>query len=232
MELKTILFFIFFLPLAVFAQTADSNMHIAPPSEKASRMPDTGFHANGLKKQVIINAGFAWSSGITYIMELIHGANPDAGLGAAGPNSFNVGATYHFGADYGISYRTTVGLAISYVQVTGNYDSLGTKEKFTRLNIGARLLYHFTKNCARKDWYCGIRWGLSFWADNLPALASPVEYYESYFSPNNPIEPSIQILLGWRRWFTYGFGINIEAAVGTPYFLEGGLTFRLGNHAK
>jgi len=230
MKLKTVLLSLIILPLAVLAQKPDSASHAV-----VQPIADTGVHQNGIKKQIIINAGFAWSSNIVTIMSYIHGANPDAGYGASGPTSFKAGASYCLAADYGVWRRTTVGIALSYIQVTGTYDSLGITEKFSRLNIGARLLYHLTKNSTRKDWYFGIRWGLSVWTDKLPPMQGAVEYpfpYEPYFSPTSPVEPSLQILLGWRRFFTYGFGIHAEVGVGSPYFFEVGLTLRFATHIK
>jgi hypothetical protein len=233
MKLKTVLLFLIFLPVLFFAQGAKPDSALKKQEVSSKTLSDTSFHPNGIKKQFIVYGGFAYSSNILNIMSLIHGANPNAGLGAEGPATFKVMPNYSLGVDYGISYRTTVGLALNYVQVTGNYDSIGGTEKFTRLNISARLLYHFHKNSNRKDLYFGIRWGLSFWTDNLPPVAGPIAYpfpYTSYFSPTSPVEPSLQILLGWRRYFTYGFGIHIEAGIGSPYFLEGGLMLRLGEH--
>lgn len=140
----------------------------------------------------------------------------------------SVSPVYSATADYGIGLGAAVGYGLAWQSVntnTGKYAYVGNKrypitERFTRTNQGWRLLYH-TGVSTVFDFYNGLRLGESFWTDNTtPAAAIPD-------SKQNEIDISIQYLFGCNIFFSDIFGIHIEAALGTPYFIEAGLNIRM-----
>ncbi|HSY76399.1 MAG TPA: hypothetical protein VK890_06060, partial [Bacteroidia bacterium] len=73
--------------------------------------------------------------------------------------------------------------------------------------------------------YCGFRGGVSYWTDIVTPTPSANSTVQPTV-PNNTAYPSIQAPIG-VRFFAGPIGFHVEAALGTPYFIEGGLTFRI-----
>jgi hypothetical protein len=92
-------------------------------------------------------------------------------------------------------------------------------ETLTRLNVGLRLLYHI-RNDDVKDFYLGTRIGLSFWTDQ----SSPAGYNTT---EGNVMLPSIQAFIGLRREINNYMGFYIEGGLGSPYFADGGIYFKV-----
>ncbi len=96
----------------------------------------------------------------------------------------------------------------------------------SRMNIAARALFHYGKS-DKLDMYSGIRLGATIWNSEMiwntsdPTLESFFndEYVGSFFRTQ-------LVAFGIRGYFTDNIGANIEFAIGSPYYLSGGVNFR------
>lgn len=61
--------------------------------------------------------------------------------------------------------------------------------------------------------------GISLWTDQTDP--------EGYNSLNNLTAISIQAIIGITKHLNENFGINLEGGIGTPYFVNVGLSYRL-----
>jgi len=91
-------------------------------------------------------------------------------------------------------------------------------ENITRFNIGVRGLYHI-RNDGEEDFYIGGRMGISSWTDQTDP--------EGYNSLNSLTAISIQAIIGITKYINQNFGINLEGGIGTPYFVNVGLLYKL-----
>jgi len=155
-------------------------------------------------------------------------------------NYLNIDATLHsfstvpylgIAVDYGLFYRLGIGIAGGSQNYAINYSLSGGSaifsDKITRNNLAGRLLYHLGKTNTVIDEYLGFRLGCSYWNDtpsptNLCAIG-----IDSYLSTTNYRCYSFQILYGIRFYLENSFGIHAEIGIGSPYFMEGGITFRI-----
>ncbi|HSY77619.1 MAG TPA: hypothetical protein VK890_12215, partial [Bacteroidia bacterium] len=128
----------------------------------------------------------------------------------------------------------TIGVGVAYQTATGNiylaapsvitYPGYYT-EYLTRLNISLRVLWDAVSTKGIEMYY-GIRCGLSYWTDEIPDAIQPVPSSMLAMGQNRRTLPSIQFPIGARLFFSDFLALNLELALGTPYFVEGGLTFR------
>jgi hypothetical protein len=135
--------------------------------------------------------------------------------------------------DYALSDRFSLGLGVGYQStgftVTGFSDSSNglTNQSATvdisRLNIGLRPLFHFGSN-PNIDPYLGFRVGVSIW--NVGSSSTDPNF--NYASKLTGALPSFQALFGLKGYFTPMIGAHIEVAIGTPYLVEAGLSFKFG----
>lgn len=147
--------------------------------------------------------------------------------------------------DVKIKWNISVGVGASYQSAVmewapysngpgGNYVYVFS-DKVTRTNLGVRILYHYPNYSKHFDVYAGIRIGQSYWHDtpsDSNTVKKNVTVYTNYFlESQNMVVPSFQMLTGLRFYFSDALAIHLEAAVGSPYVLEGGVTFRI-NLAK
>ncbi len=91
-------------------------------------------------------------------------------------------------------------------------------ETITRFNIGVRLLYHI-RNDDDEDFYLGTRLGVSFWTDKSIPMG--------YNSMTNLVAPSVQFVIGVRKRLNDFMGITLEGGIGTPYFANAGISFKV-----
>ncbi|MEO6883355.1 MAG: outer membrane beta-barrel protein [Bacteroidia bacterium] len=140
--------------------------------------------------------------------------------------------------DYGISDKFSLGGAFSYQSFSSSYtnssytytNSNGQtvyesswSDKITRMNYAVRALFHFGEN---KDFdpYFGVRLGFTNWSASTTNTDPNYNNYgvgiKTLFAP--------QVLFGVRYFFTPLIGVNAEAAIGSPYFIAGGVNFRFG----
>ncbi|HXP50375.1 MAG TPA: hypothetical protein VN922_10490, partial [Bacteroidia bacterium] len=99
----------------------------------------------------------------------------------------------------------------------------------SRLNIGVRASYHLNKFNLRFDDYIGIRLGCSYWHDIFicPSSYGYVGSPEYSIGAATLYKPSFQVFYGLSLFPSGGcVGFNFEIGIGTPYFGEGGITFR------
>jgi len=151
--------------------------------------------------------------------------------------------------DVRFKWNLSVGIAASYQEATMEWtpgapgpdspDGYVFSDNVSRTNVALRVLYHPPLRSKHFDIYYGIRYGKSYWHDT-PSDTNTVVYTTgngkvsntSYFLQNqNMVVPSFQMLMGMRFYFADFFALHLEAGIGSPYLIEGGITFRL-NFAK
>lgn len=141
---------------------------------------------------------------------------------------------YHLSYDYGKSELLSLGLAASYQQFDLKYndyqytnlDGQLVTEDFTwniqRINIGGRALLHYG-NLENFDMYSGARLSLQSYRSKI-GTTDP-NFDKAKF--NSTVLGAQLIVLGIRGYFTQSLGGQFEMAVGSPYFISGGLCLRI-----
>jgi hypothetical protein len=211
---KGIILFFCIICLVGFAQK-DS---ITTPS--ASSITVNSKHVS-IHRKVFIAGGVGCSTIQVYLYGLGGGRDQPEGTGQS--------IVYNGTVDYGISNRITIGTCVAYQSATGTIyrDGLtGPSEFTTRLNLSARALFDILSK-PNFEIYCGVRSGISYWTDKLSAEPTGGYQFQPTLGKEHTIYPSIQVPIGVRFFFGH-FGLHAELAVGTPYFAEGGITFRIG----
>lgn len=164
--------------------------------------------------QVVISAG----AGYSIISKLL----------SVGENVKSIPPLY-LNADFGVTDNFSVGLAgsyssISYDDVITSFDDMGNiveenvNVQGSRNTVAARALFHFGNN-PKMDQYAGLRAGMTFWGWNDESLVD-----EENLSANNF---SYRLLYGMRAYLTDNLGVNLEIGIGSPYFFNGGISYRL-----
>lgn len=93
-----------------------------------------------------------------------------------------------------------------------------------RFNVGVRGLFHYGSN-PNLDMYSGVRVGLNIW--NPTFKAATEEFKEDFEADFSGVLPSIQfVAFGLRGYFTQNFGLNMEVALGAPYYFTVGVNYR------
>jgi hypothetical protein len=179
-------------------------------------------NAQNREGQVVVDAGLGYS--------LIF-AVPGILISDGSYSSHSATPAINATADYALLDRFSLGLGITYQSVTLNYadyynNVTGAPETYStsisRLNIGIRPLYHFASR-KRIDLYIGARFGLSIWNN-----ANANDPYNSGSSTYSGTLPSFQALFGVRKYFSHHVGAHVEFALGTPYFMEAGISVKFG----
>lgn len=154
---------------------------------------------------------------------------------ADGSNNTTVTPAFVANFDYGITENMSFGLSAGYQSVNLriedrpyiNADNQTVTESFdaqySRLSIGARALFHYSKK-ENFDMYSGLRFG-----------------YQNYMYSDDSADPSYDveferagvmgvqvILFGARGYFNESIGFNAELAIGAPYLIMGGISYRFG----
>jgi len=199
------------LSLAGFAQTDSLN------------------HQRSLKHKVLVSVGTGYSTILSYVYDV---SSEDE---RSKPISQSL--VYNGTIDYGITDSATIGIAVAYQSAIAypsyiyyeGVNSLKTQypntEHFTRLNTSVRALYRFLSK-RNYELYTGVRAGLSFWTDMIVANPNaPYVYQAPTLKANHVVLPSFQVPIGIRV-FMGSIGLHFEAAIGTPYFAEIGLTYK------
>jgi hypothetical protein len=158
----------------------------------------------------------------------------------------NIGGT----VDVGVMEYFSIGIASSYQSEVANWiiinrnfplppNSFPNSDRITRINIAVRLLAHMPVDWTSKylDTYAGIRLGESRWHDipssdnmNYPYYYSQTKAY--FINKSDRIVPSFQGIIGLRFFPIYNLGIHVEIGIGSPYLVEGGVTFRIDTLKK
>jgi len=133
--------------------------------------------------------------------------------------------------DYGIGKKFSIGLAASYQSEMISHEETPYNDEISRTNAAIRFLYHLNRKSTRFDNYIGLRLGCSYWQDR-PSLTSfyqtvpypiPIFYF---IGASHLLVPSFQFLYGICLYISDTFGFHLEAGIGSPYLIEGGITFR------
>jgi hypothetical protein len=189
--------------------------------------------------QFVINAGVAYSpefdgawayNGDLFPVGLYPLIDEEDGFFSCTLNKPNLGSTI----DFGISNKCSLGIASNYQNETVNWSPSNQiisnySDNITRFNVALRFLYHLNTENKHFDPYIGIRSGISIWHDSPSSnnfTGSSIIPITFIIHPNS-IVPSFQVLYGMRFYLNHFIGIHIEVAVGSPYLIEGGLTFRI-----
>jgi hypothetical protein len=157
------------------------------------------------------------------------------------PVSKYISSAYNIAADYNITDRSVLGIAGAY-QYTDVYrssyaSSIYTGEDISRTNVSLRYLFslfgHVVDTNSVFELLIGGRIGVSFWEDipfnGFVIPNGPTNYIKNY------IVPSVQILAVLRVYpfsslkvnYLKNIGFHLEGGLGSPYFLEAGLTYRI-----
>jgi len=172
-----------------------------------------------------VNAGVG-SSTIFLLLDALQSNQTNASI------SYAITPAYNLMADQALGNVVSLGLAIGYqadIITTRDYANTQTgyyetvTENLSRLNVGMRVLFHFTHG-DHFDAYSGLRIGLSHWNDDNNANDPNYALVKG-----NLNFPSFQLLYGMKFYFTDDVGLHLELALGTPYFIEGGLSFKLAS---
>ena len=192
-------------------------------SSKSVAMPVNAKHIS-IKGVLFINGGIGQST-ILYALYYSAPQGKNFGISQSIVPDLNI--------DYGIGRIWCLGAGVAY-QTAKGYAILGSSpfwdprilENFSRLNISGRFLINLLST-NRVQLYTGLRVGVSYWTDIASpppqGFGGPVPLIEG----NNVSHLSIQIPIGVKIFWGI-IGIHVEAAIGTPYYAEGGITFRIG----
>jgi hypothetical protein len=176
------------------------------------------------------NAGvFSFGAGIGYstFYLRIYGFDESGQNGTPIPLSET--PAYNFLVDYGINQKTCVGVGFTYQHATGtpqfpenSPDTITAIEQITRWNVGVRLV-HYTGNDINYSFYYGGRIGVSYWQDVLPSYLSGDER----LGGAQKFLPSFQFFCGYRIVIAKYLALHAEFAIGAPYLVETGISFRI-----
>ena len=181
---------------------------------------------------ITINAGV----GVSTITVAVPGNNLIAGDGLT---FLAQSPAYNYTMDYRVSKKWSIGIGGAYQWVTDNpgYGQSETAtwetEKISRYNISGLVLYHFSRTILN-DAYIGMRIGESMWTDQIISNINNSPGYPLFYTmPTATVQrTSFQALIGDRIFLNYNIGFHAEFGIGTPYFLEAGITFRFKTKSK
>ncbi|MGP8214731.1 MAG: hypothetical protein ACLQQ4_04125 [Bacteroidia bacterium] len=185
-----------------------------------------------MKGRFSINAGVGYST-------IFFAANIYTNFETASLETNSMSPVYSTTIDCNFTKKSSVGIGVAYQQLNAtplsdNGDPIYWKiVNMSRANIGLRYLYLLSWKPYREI-YTGIRAGISYWTFNeskSPTYTTPTPGFVLPISASET-KYSVQLLFGYRRYFTDLIGIHIEFGIGTPYLVEGGLTFRLKKEKK
>lgn len=139
----------------------------------------------------------------------------------------------NFSVDYGLSDRISLGLGMNvseYITHFSSYvDKAGVKSPVgeyivncSNINSRFRFLYHIGDN-DDLDVHFGVGLGYNFNYFKGNAIYSSDAFNKAL---DNTI--SKQVLVGAKYFFSYKFGLNLEAAIGQSYNAFGGICYRFG----
>ena len=141
--------------------------------------------------------------------------------------------------DYSFTNRISAGVALSQERAGLEYSNhvflqdvddvpYSFKANMIRTNGSIRGLFHY-KNTERIDLFSGLRLGLTNYRFDLEAKTAIKWFsFEKEFKHAQGYFVSYQLVVfGVRGYFTKNIGANVALSVGAPYFISGGLSFRI-----
>ena len=126
--------------------------------------------------------------------------------------------------DYMITDFLSAGAAVSFQQF--KFSDTDGMFAIRRMNFATRALFHYGKS-DKLDMYSGVRLGMTNWgykidvASDDPTLTALQDSKFAGFG----FAPQL-IAFGIRGYFTDNIGANLEFAVGAPYYMSGGISYR------
>jgi hypothetical protein len=182
-------------------------------------------------RPITINAGVGLSA--MEVAVIIFWNNDFIGQGAG--TFITQSLAYNSTIDYTLCKGFTVGIGGAYQWVTdnpyappiNNVSETWAVEKITRYNMSLRFLNEFLKT-DKADFYAGLRIGESIWTDNMLSN-NPPNRYVTLVNPtflSSTFKVSAQGFVGVRAYLLYNIAFHFEAGIGTPYIIEGGISFR------
>ncbi len=182
-------------------------------------------NAQQQKGQIVINAGVGYSpifdGSIVIISSTIYPIKTNYENHGIHLTIPNLGMC----VDYFFSNGFSFGLAANYQSENINYDYYVLGDEVTRINFAGRLIGHINPSNPHVDNYIGVRIGCSYWHD-IPLQNNII------FIPPPYLRASFQVLYGIRLYIFKNVGIHAELGIGSPYFAEAGLTFRINAGGK
>jgi len=172
-----------------------------------------------------INAGI----GVSLISLEIPGSSR-----SGGPDILTSTPAYNCIMDYKFLRWLSIGVGWSYQSITdhpateygnGTFNYANWElEKISRYQVSGIMAFHFSKGQYR-DAYAGFRLGQSVWSEQI--LYNNMAGIDPWTTFNqHDITTSYQVFFGDRIFFFKNLGFHIEVGIGSPFLLEGGLTFR------
>lgn len=126
--------------------------------------------------------------------------------------------------DYMVTDFLSAGAAVSYQQF--KFSQSDGMFAIKRMNFAVRALFHYGKS-DKLDMYSGVRLGMTNWGYKIdvptddPTLTALQDSKFAGFG----FAPQL-VAFGIRGYFTDNIGANIEFAVGSPYYMSGGISYR------
>lgn len=181
-----------------------------------------------MKNESVITAGAGYSF-LGALLSLNDGPNVQTTVTPAMLVSF----------DHGFSDYVSLGVAVGFQQANSTYtdydwiDANGVSRKSnfevkgSRLNIGARTLFHYG-DIKDLDFYSGLRIAYQQYSvsDN-----SPNPEFEASFK-NNSLLGFQLIAFGVRGFVGKNLGFTTELAIGSPYLAMVGVNYRFGGEKE
>jgi hypothetical protein len=143
---------------------------------------------------------------------------------------------FQFCYDYAVVEGLSIGAGGSYQEFIHDYEYYypsgayeNYSDRFTRANIGARVLAHFSES-EKVDLYAGGRVGYTIWdsgSNNPTPGYRPSEYAPELIRASyNGIHYTTQGIFGFRYFLVPNFGLGAEVSLGAPGFFMIGLQGR------
>jgi hypothetical protein len=189
-------------------------------------------HANGVKKGTMTVGLEIGANNI---------ANIVARLGEV-QNGYLISESPVYSAlcDYSYSKKLSIGILVSYLAFSDNppppsyppnaYTNPETITDNCVLRGAIRGLWHLSKK-SNFDFFVGIQGGVVyifeyFYQGPLNPNAPP---RGNVFSPYYTKEymSNVQVLIGFKAYFTSRIGVQLETGIGFPLEIDGGITFRI-----
>ena len=139
-------------------------------------------------------------------------------------NGYSATPAMQLSYDYMVTDFLSAGAAVSFQQF--KFSDTDGMFAIRRMNFAARALFHYGKS-DKLDMYSGVRLGMTNWgykidiASNDPTLTALQDSKFAGFG----FAPQL-IAFGIRGYFTDNIGANVEFAVGAPYYMTGGISYR------
>lgn len=191
--------------------------------------PQTGYAQNEQGKSVVTaGAGYSLVGALFKSVDNAIGSNGTVDLKSTpvicGMYDYALADHFSIGAAFSYQSFTAVYTNAEYTNSQGFTVTGSWKDRVTRMNYAIRPLFHFGDN-ESFDHYAGVRLGFTNWgftSDNPDPYYNTTDFYPSGFK--NRLR--VQTLYGMRYFFTDNIGVNLELAIGSPYYMMGGVNFK------